>query len=279
MEHFDIFSNIPYAESPVPNPLLEFDLYVPHSGSTAQLRPLICFVHGGAWRSEDKSDHAVLAQKLGASTGFAVIVANYRLTPQAPTAENQLVHPAHAEDVLQLLSFITAWEGPRGGIYLMGHSCGAHMLAVILLNSSRVTPSLTPSPHILLSVRGAILSAGIYDIDALLSRFPSYRMWFIENAFGDHDSYEQFSVTSLPARNTSIRWLIAHSTDDELVDLPQSETMFRHLRQLYANIPHVDTLVTKTVGSYGQHNEMLEAEDYIDVVANFVKGGGRSSTM
>ncbi len=229
----------------------------------------------------------MLAQKLGTSTGFAVIVANYRLTPQEPTAENQFLHPGHAEDVLQLLSFITAWEGPPGQgrmydpakLYLMGHSCGAHMLASILLDSSRVTPSLTPSPHILLSVRGAILSAGTYDIDALLSRFPSYRMWFVENAFGDHDSYEQFSVTSLPARNTSIRWLIAHSTDDELVDLPQSETMFRHLHQLHAAIPQVDTLVTKVVGSYGQHNEMLEAEDYIDVVANFVKGGGRSSTM
>ena len=164
-------------------------------------------------------------------------------------------------------------------IYLMGHSCGAHMLGSILLDSSDVTPSLTPSPEILLAIKGVILSAGIYDIDGLLERFPSYRMWFIQDAFGERESYDQFSVTNLPVRTTSVRWLIAHSTGDELVDLGQSERMYHHLRHLYASVPQLDSFVTNNVGSYGQHGDMLETDEYLNLVATFVRGGARSSTM
>ena len=33
------------------NPLHSFDLFVPHRTAEAPPTPLICFVHGGAWRS------------------------------------------------------------------------------------------------------------------------------------------------------------------------------------------------------------------------------------
>lgn len=158
-------------------------------------------------------------------------------------------------------------------IYLMGHSCGAHMLSSILLDSSGVTPSLTPPPHVLSAVKGVILSAGIYVIDELLERFPSYRLMFIEDAFGKREVYSPFSVTNLPARSTSIRWLIAHSANDELVDLGQSGKMFDHLRQLYASVAQPETLVTRNVGNYGDHDDMLNADEYLGVVAAFVQGG------
>lgn len=45
------FCDIPYVKSSSDGRLHEFDLYVPGTGDTTAPRPLICFVHGGAWRS------------------------------------------------------------------------------------------------------------------------------------------------------------------------------------------------------------------------------------
>jgi hypothetical protein len=50
----DAFLDILYTTAPIaPHPLQTFDLFVPpHSdGSSEERAPLICFVHGGAWRS------------------------------------------------------------------------------------------------------------------------------------------------------------------------------------------------------------------------------------
>lgn len=76
-----------------------------------------------------------------------------------------------------------------------------------------------------------------------------------------------------------MQWLIIHSSDDELVDVTQSETMFRHLRQLYDAVPRADELIYNVVGSYGQHNETLESDDFIEEVAAFIRDGIRSVTM
>ncbi|KIY64237.1 alpha/beta-hydrolase [Cylindrobasidium torrendii FP15055 ss-10] len=288
----DVVSDVPYTDN-LDNPRLQFDLYVPRQPSSSSSspssapRPLLCFVHGGAWRSEDKRDHAALAAKLVSTTGLCVLVPNYRLTPQSPTPETAFQHPAHAQDILRLLTFIPTWSGPDSSngrpfdenrIFLIGHSCAAHMLASIFLDSSAVTPELTPSPAMLLAVRGLILAEGIYDIDALVDRFPNYRMWFIDGAFGERDSYADVSVTSLPTRTTHIRWLILHSTADELVNIEQSEAMHRHLCDLYAGVPQVDYHVGLSVNDFGGHLETLSADAFVEGVAAFVKDK-RSSTL
>ena len=48
-EHLDV----PYTVENASNKLREFDFYVPHRHEDIgrRLPPLICFVHGGAWRS------------------------------------------------------------------------------------------------------------------------------------------------------------------------------------------------------------------------------------
>ncbi len=146
---------------------------------------------------EDKSHHAELAIRLVSVTGCPVAVPNYRLTPPSPTPETQLHHPAHAEDILASLEFLIGPSSPVFDIYaknvsldfyLIGHSCSAHMLTTIFLDSSRVTPTLTPSPTLLAGVKAITMSEGIYDIDLLIKNFPAYErggFGFIVNTFGD----------------------------------------------------------------------------------------------
>lgn len=51
--HLEEYLDIPYAVEDSRTKLREFDLYVPTKRECvgARLRPLVCFVHGGAWRS------------------------------------------------------------------------------------------------------------------------------------------------------------------------------------------------------------------------------------
>jgi hypothetical protein len=49
----NVYSDIPYTSAPVtPHPLRTFDLFSPFQNSlSSKPAPLICLVHGGAWRS------------------------------------------------------------------------------------------------------------------------------------------------------------------------------------------------------------------------------------
>ncbi|KAJ6496588.1 Alpha/Beta hydrolase protein [Mycena vitilis] len=262
-QHLDI-SYVPGAD----DRLHRFDLHVPPHFSKDS--SAIIFVHGGAWRGEDKADHQAMAHQLAAASNSPVLVPNYHLT----TNTNKLIHPGHAEDILRFLEFLTTWDGipdvfdPKGrGLYLVGHSAGAHILSSIFLDSSVATPSLTPSPALLHAAKGVVLSEGIYDIDLLLARFPTYRAWFIASAFGDLPSYADAATTTLPMRKDAahLRWLVVHSTGDTLVDMPQSDAIYEHLRVLYR-----DAQVARNVDQLDmEHSDVLLAPVFIEAVSAF----------
>ncbi|KAF7295014.1 Esterase lipase [Mycena indigotica] len=222
--------------------------------------------------SDDKSAHRAFATKLVEATQCRVIVPNYRLTPQVITPETKFEHPGHAEDILAFLTFLPTWAELGGvsdkSVHLLGHSAGAHILASILLDSSAVTPSLMPSPIVTKMVHGVILSEGIYDIELLLERFPSYRQWFIAAAFGERDSYADVSVLKYPSRNQleGLRWLIVHSTGDTLVDIPQSQNMATHLTTLYG-----DSNVEAVFNVFSvEHDDVLLEPSFSSLVRKFL---------
>jgi acetyl esterase/lipase len=197
-----------------------------------------------------------------------VAVPNYRLSPS--TGDPVFVHPAHAQDLLQFLNFILSHPSPvfdPSNLTLIGHSCSAHMLASIFLDSSAITPSLSPSPELLHSVKAIIMSEGIYDLDILMASFPNYREWFIQRAFGITESYSQFSVLTYPSRPLSaISWLLLHSKGDTLVDQIQTDAMYDHLSQLYPqNVSrNVDGLVE-------EHNDILRGDRYVELISQFTR--------
>ncbi|KAI0636838.1 alpha/beta-hydrolase [Trametes polyzona] len=263
------------AYGPLPQHRLDYHSPPPPPSSRPQ-RALLVFVHGGAWRSEDKADHAQLARTLAALTACPVAVPNYRLTTQ----DSPIQHPSHAQDVLRALHFLSTWPGPDDDspqpppaeLYLLGHSCAAHILASIFLASPY--PDLTPSPRLLSITRAILLSEGIYDIDALLRSFPNYKAWFIAPAFGAHDAYPAVNVASYPLRTGAehIRWLIIHSKGDVLVDRLQSETMHAHLSALARDLPPgPHAFVAKNFDEFEEnHDELLKGTVYPRIIADFV---------
>ncbi|KAJ7219184.1 Alpha/Beta hydrolase protein [Mycena pura] len=268
--------DIPYIPDEL-DPLRSFDVHVPPDCPPHS--PVLVFVHGGAWQADDKAAHRPLAERLALLSHCPVLVPNYRLT----TPDTNFQHPRHAEDVLAFLAFLTTWEGlpavrlhATRPLFLLGHSAGAHILAAILLDSDAATPSLAPPPSVRAAVRGAVLSEGIYDLDALLERFPAYRAWFVAPAFGARASYADVSVVRLPLRQgdsgSDMRWLIVHSTGDTLVDGPQSAAMAAHLRALYG--PDAETRVQCSLDElHVEHDDAITTPLFLEMVCAFVQSG------
>ncbi|KAG2157341.1 alpha/beta-hydrolase [Suillus clintonianus] len=281
MEPLEEYTDISYIQSEPPNNFHNFDIYIPKQNRLLNTSdeqshitpPLVCFIHGGAWRGEDKLDHVELARGLASFTGYVVAVPNYRLSPRDTTEENAFLHPNHAKDILRFLEFVITWGGPGGtSVYdpnrlcLMGHSCGAHMLSSIFLEPTQGEDHLRPSAELLKSIKAMITSEGIYDIDLLLSSFPTYRAWFVEAAFGRRSTYGENSVTKMNPRVEyhHLQWLIVHSKGDTLVDEAQSEAMYQHLLH---TIPHV----TKNFGELiEEHNVILKGAAFVRLVGQFI---------
>lgn len=133
---------------------LTLDVYVP-TGAKAAAAPILVFFYGGNWRDGDKSTYRFVGQAF-ASRGIITVVPDYRLYPETR-------FPGFLEDGAAAIAWARANAARLGGdpdrIYLMGHSAGAYMAAMLALD-----------PHYLArmgvdrrAVRGLIGLAGPYD--------------------------------------------------------------------------------------------------------------------
>lgn len=103
------------------------DVYLPRQASAA---PVILMVHGGGWRWGDKGMKTVVENKVArwVPRGFVFISVNYRMLPDAGPAEQ-------AQDIARALaaaqSQAASWGGDPARFILMGHSAGAHLVALL----------------------------------------------------------------------------------------------------------------------------------------------------
>jgi len=126
--------------------------------------PVVIFIHGGYWRSLDKSDHSFVAPALH-DMGACVVVVNYALCPGTPE------HPVTIPDIALQMAKATAWVwqhiaehgGDRSRISAIGHSAGGHLAAMLLgCEWKQVGPNL-PSGL----VRKAMSISGLFDLEPI----------------------------------------------------------------------------------------------------------------
>jgi acetyl esterase/lipase len=108
------------------DPRQRIDVWQPRTPNPA---PLVVFVHGGAWKYGSKN-HAASRWLPGhlAELGYAYAAIDYRLVP-AVTVEQQAEDVAHA--LRALLDRAPQLGIDRTKIVLMGHSAGAHLVALV----------------------------------------------------------------------------------------------------------------------------------------------------
>ncbi len=147
------------------------DLYLPAKVDWLGTRPLIIFVHGGGWRIGSKDDLSGLYGRTAqafAKRGVAVANINYRLSPR-------VTHPSHIQDVAAAFAFLHTNAPDYGynqnAIFLMGHSAGAHLAALLALNPIFLADEIhitVPDP-----ISGVIAISGSYDLTALAKVQPA----------------------------------------------------------------------------------------------------------
>jgi acetyl esterase/lipase len=164
------------------DPKQRFDVYVPRGARNA---PVILMVHGGGWRIGDKRSRGVVGNKVEhwSRAGIVVISVNYRLLPGTDPVEQ-------ARDVARALAAaqgrLAEWGGDPGKVVLMGHSSGAHLVALLDARPSLAT-SLGARPWL-----GAIiLDSAALDVVETMAR-PHLRLY--TQAFGaDRDYWREAS--------------------------------------------------------------------------------------
>jgi arylformamidase len=169
-----LIPDIPYGSDPAQR----FDVYVPaQAPASAAPAPVLFFVHGGGWAHGDKTNTRVVEPKIAhwVDQGYVVISANYRMLP-TPVAQQ-------ADDVAAAIAFAQSqadlWGGDPKRFVLMGHSAGAHLVALIAAGARTAT---RPQPW-----RGAVLlDSAAFDVTTLMTHrhFGLY-----DRAFGGERSY------------------------------------------------------------------------------------------
>ena len=152
------------------------DVYLPKQARNA---PMILMVHGGGWRNGNKAMRSVTANKLArwVQRGFVFISVNYRMLPEADPLRQ-------AEDVARALAFAQSRAGSWGGdpakFVLMGHSAGAHLVALLSADPSKAL-ALGAKPWL-----GTVaLDSAAFDVAAIMAarHLPLY-----DRAFGKDEA-------------------------------------------------------------------------------------------
>jgi arylformamidase len=165
--------------------------------------PVLFFVHGGGWSIGDKAMGASTKGPWATGLGWAYVSANYRLVPQA-TVEQQ------AADLANALAWLRANATARGldpdRIVLMGHSAGAHLVALLGTDSRYLKAAGVP----LSAIRGVVLLDGAgYDVPAQASAERNIVKPMYEAAFSsDPKRQAALSPMTYAAAPNASAWLI-----------------------------------------------------------------------
>lgn len=218
-------ADVPYGTDPAQR----MDVYVPTSPTagtnslvaSAVRAPVIFMVHGGGWRHGDKAMGRVVQEKvnLWVPKGFILISINYRMLPDAPVAVQERDVQAALMAAQQRAG---TWGGDPSRFILMGHSAGAHLVALL---NARAPQALR---------EGAWPWLGTVSLDSAMMNVPARmrapHLPLYDDAFGTDPAYwvamspfHQWTVGAPPMQMVCS----AQRADDPC---QQSDAMARHVR-------------------------------------------------
>lgn len=177
--------------------------------------PVIVWVHGGGWMRGSKSevDHKPAAF---VKRGFVFVSINYRFVPQ-------VTMDTIVRDVAKSVGWVHANIARHGGdpqrIFLMGHSAGAQLAALLCTDSRYIEAESVPRT----SIKGCVpIDGDTYDVPLQIAttsarrkslKQPTPKMGYPEK-FGNLERQRELSAVNHVAPDRGIPpFLIIHVTD------------------------------------------------------------------
>src|ERR1700722_8783445 len=181
------------------------DVYVPDPPHVETPRvqppPLVVYWHGGRWRWGDKADYRFVGAAL-AGLGYIVVVPNYRHYPEVKM-------PGFMDDAARAAQWAAAHGAEVGaganGLYLMGHSAGAHLAALVTLDPRYFAATGLPTP----AIKGVIGLSGPYD-------FLPLREADVQDMVGPPQNYPDSQPINF-VRSDAPPMLLVHGLKDDTV--------------------------------------------------------------
>ena len=207
------------------------DLYIPETPSKDL--PTIVFFYGGNWQRGAKEDYLFAAEAF-ASRGYVTAVPDYRLYPEAR-------FPAFLEDAAAAVDWLrnrTDLAETRGkSVYLVGHSAGAYITAMLALDPRCLEAT---GNDICSAVAAAVGLAGPYDFLPLKSET-------LKDIFGPRSGRAQTQPINFANGAASPPMLLISGLNDRTVFPRNSRRLAARLRdtggradlRLYEDTGHV----------------------------------------
>ncbi len=180
----------------------KLDVYAPSEGRD---HPVVLWIHGGGWRRGDKS--AVQSKpNVFVENGYVFVSINYRFVPEATVKEM-------AGDVAKAIRWvhdhIGGYGGSRENLFVMGHSAGAHLAALICTDQQY----LQAEGLSLTDITGCVpIDTAAYDVASQVGNLGPLRGRTYTSVFGeDRANQKEVSPMSYVAEGKGIPpFLILH---------------------------------------------------------------------
>ena len=243
-------ADVPYGA----DPQHRLDVYVPDR-ATVGPRPLIVFWHGGRWSDGDKTDYRFVGAAL-ADLGYVAVLANYRHYPAVKM-------PGFMDDAARAALWAAAHAAEFGAdahrLYLMGHSAGAHLAALVTLDSRYFAAAGQPAPPI----AGVIGLSGPYDFLPLLEAD-------VQDMFGPPPIYPESQPINF-VRSDAPPMLLVHGLKDDTVWPKNSRNLATALDargvsvtlNLYPKLVHADTVAALSLPARGRAPTLADIAAFV----------------
>lgn len=215
-----------------PEHQLSLDVYRPKQ--TDSRTPVVVFFYGGSWRDGNRGFYRFVGEALS-RRGVLVVIPDYRKAPAD-------VFPAFMEDAAKATAWARAnaskWGGDPSRVYLMGHSAGAHIAALLgtdptYLEQWRIKPR---------DLAGVIGLAGPYD-------FLPFTDPKIQEVFGSEKNWPKSQPVNF-VDGDEPPFLLLHGSSDKRVWQMNSEHLAARLQaagepvtlRIIANTGHIGLL-------------------------------------
>jgi acetyl esterase/lipase len=150
----DFKKDVPYGE-------LERQVLDIHAPKDAKNLPVVFWIHGGGWQAGDKS----LVQekpKMFVERGFVFVSTNYRLLPKV---EMETIFRDVAKSLGWVYKNISQHGGDPNRIFVMGHSAGAQLAALMCIDDRYLKSEGVPFS----ALKGCVpVDGDTYDIPAII---------------------------------------------------------------------------------------------------------------